>query len=234
MRKRRGVTPFVTLRKRCGYISAKSRSTVWRKRSECNAATPLTACAPIVARCAMRTFLSPRSSISDMRVARASSAGKARRTLVEKTVIDFINDFELARQQALKERQTPRFKRLGQQRVIGVCKSALGDIPRRHPRKVRARPGRRRINSATAIDGWVPLSCGGKQVGKVFDRCVLDAAGRKHILQRTRNKKFFFILLRQAAGCLPASGSFVRIEQPWTAFRGNHLLLHSPRSSRRR
>ena len=78
--KRRGVTPLVTLSKRSGHISAKSRSTVSFSSVECSAATPLTAWLPTVARCAMRSRRSPPSSIIDMRTTRASSPGKRWRT----------------------------------------------------------------------------------------------------------------------------------------------------------
>ena len=73
---RRGVTPLVTLMKRCGYIAAKSAKIVSTIRRECSADTPLTLCDATIASEAMRTRRSPFSSISDRRAIRPVSPGK--------------------------------------------------------------------------------------------------------------------------------------------------------------
>ena len=52
---RRGVTPLVLLLNRSGNISAKSRSTRVRNKSEWIAATPFVLCEPTTAKWAMRT-----------------------------------------------------------------------------------------------------------------------------------------------------------------------------------
>ena len=64
---RRGVTPLVTLTNFSGAIRWKSRSTVCLEQLVCSAATPLMAWLPTLARCAMRTYRSPVSSISERR-----------------------------------------------------------------------------------------------------------------------------------------------------------------------
>jgi hypothetical protein len=74
---RRGVTPLVTLTKRPGKYSSKSRKIVWRTSVECSSATPLTLREPTVASQAMRTRRPscPDSSTIDMRRRRSLSPG---------------------------------------------------------------------------------------------------------------------------------------------------------------
>ncbi|MNL68209.1 hypothetical protein D3C87_1929020 [compost metagenome] len=49
--------------------------------------------------------------------------------LVQQARVDFQDDLEMARQHPGKQRQRPLLQRLGQQRVVGVGKGILRDVP---------------------------------------------------------------------------------------------------------
>ena len=134
---RRGVTPLVLLLNRSGNISAKSRSTRVRSRSEWIAATPLVLCVPTTARWAMRTLRAGPSSIRLMRCTRAVVAGIAAAHVVEEAAIDLVDDLQVPRDQQLEELDRPLLQRLGQQRVIGVGQRAHGEVPGLVPAELR-------------------------------------------------------------------------------------------------
>ena len=56
-------------------------------------------------------------------------AGKPDAHFVQETAVDFVNDFQMPRQQRAEERHRPLFQRLGQQRVVGVGKGVARDVP---------------------------------------------------------------------------------------------------------
>ena len=98
-------------------------------------------------------------------------------TSVEKTVIDLVDDLQVARQHALEEAHRPGLQRLGQQRVVGVAEHADGDVP--GPVPVQAVWSiRMRISSGIASEGWVSLSWIATFSGSSSKRCGAWVAER--------------------------------------------------------
>ena len=64
-------------------------------------------------------------------------AGKRGADVVEEAAVDFVDDFELPRQQRLEPRQRPFLQRFGQQRVVRVGERALREIPGLVPAELR-------------------------------------------------------------------------------------------------
>lgn len=56
-------------------------------------------------------------------------AGESRAHLVEKARVDFINDFQMAREEPAEQAHGPLLQRLRQQGVIGVGKGVPRDVP---------------------------------------------------------------------------------------------------------
>ena len=60
---------------------------------------------------------------------RASSPGNRAADFVEEAPVDFVDDFELPRQEAFEPLHRPLLERLGQQRVVGVSERSLRETP---------------------------------------------------------------------------------------------------------
>ena len=88
-------------------------------------ATPLTAWLPTQARCAMRTYFSPPSSISDSREIRSRViSGSVPSTSVEKPPVDFVDDLKVPGQWFRKSGSGPFFERLRKKRMVRVGEGA--------------------------------------------------------------------------------------------------------------
>ena len=56
-------------------------------------------------------------------------AGKVGADFVKEAAVDFIDDFQMARQEAAEEVQRPFFKRFRKKGVVGVAEGLLRDVP---------------------------------------------------------------------------------------------------------
>ena len=141
-------------------------------------------------------------------------AGKLCPHFIEKTAVDFIDDFKVPRQQLAEQTQRPFLQRLGQKRMIGIGKGMTGNVPGSVPVKLvfvdedshQFRHGNRRVRVV-------------KLDGKFFVKLVEPASQQQmhanHILQRTGGKKE---LLLQAKG-FALHGQVIGIQDLGDIFR---------------
>jgi hypothetical protein len=79
---------------------------------------------------------------------------EANLNLIEQASIDFEDDIEVTKQHFLKPLNLPLSQGLRQQSVVCVCECPCCQLPR----LMWASSSRMRINSGTAMAGWVSLS----------------------------------------------------------------------------
>ena len=151
-------------------------------------------------------------------------AGIACAHLIEEAAIDFVDDFQLARQEHRSNNSTGHFlERFGQQRVVGVGKGLLGDVPGLLPAEV-ASSSRMRINSGTASAGCVSLSWMATLSGSGVPIVVGAAETAHDVGQRAGDEE---ILLHEAQA-LAHAGGIVGIEHA-----GEDSAVESPQGRRR-
>ena len=126
---RRGVTPLVLLLNRSGNIAAKSGTTrcfeqLRMQRGHSIGAVRTDDREIRHADLTAGTFLD-QAHATDARFI----AGKPDANIVEEAPVDFVNDFQIARQHVFKPRHGPFLQRLGQQRVVRVGERSLCDCP---------------------------------------------------------------------------------------------------------
>ena len=135
--------------------------------------------------------------------------------LVEKASVDFVDDFELPRQEAFKPRHRPLLERLGQQRVVGVSERSLRETPGLVPAKlglVQQQP--HQLGHCHRRMGVVKLN--GRFVrerGPIIAGCAKTA---NEICQRARYEK---ILLKKTQA-FSSDGRVVGIQHPGDGFGG--------------
>jgi len=119
----------------------------------------------------MRHAHAARARLADQRHARHPRvvAGEARPHFIEKTPVDLVDDFEMARQQLGEQRQRPGFQRLRQQGVVGVAKARHGEGPGCVP--VEAAHIHQQAHQFGHADGGMGVvELHGKALGEAFDR----------------------------------------------------------------
>ena len=134
---RRGVTPLVLLLKRCGKISARSRTVVCAQQPGMDRRNAIGAVRAhdrqvCHADLVLRPFLDQAHSLDAGFV-----AGKAATHIVEETTVDLVDDLKLSRQHPLEVAQRPFLQRLGQQRVVRVGQGPPREVPRLLPPEMR-------------------------------------------------------------------------------------------------
>jgi hypothetical protein len=72
----------------------------------------------------------PLSSMMDKTLQQFAVAGKLVHHLLQKAMVDLVDDLQVPRQQALEHRHRPGLQRFRHQRVVGIGKNARGQSPR--------------------------------------------------------------------------------------------------------
>ena len=206
---RRGVTPLVLLLKRSGNISARSLTVTVRSSFEWIAATPLVLCDPTIARFAMRTCLLAPSSIKLMRCDAALVAREAGADGIEQAAVDLVDDLQVTGQHHLKPGDRPFLQGLGQQGVVRVGKSPLGQGPCLVPAKVRfVQENSHQLGDGHRRVGVVELD--GDLLGKRVPVGVAAAETPHQVGQRAGHQE---ILLHEAQS-LPHARGIIGIQYP--------------------
>ena len=117
-------------------------------------------------------------------------AGELGAHVVQMAAVDLVDDLKMARQQRAEETERPLLQGFGQKRVIGVgeCVRASHSTPSSH--SMACSSTSRRINSATAMAGWVSFIWMAKvamQIGRAAGSASL--LNVKNVLQGARDEE---------------------------------------------
>ncbi|MNM92764.1 hypothetical protein D3C81_1051080 [compost metagenome] len=140
--------------------------------------------------------------------------------LVQEARVDLVDDFQVARQDALEQRQRPLLQRLRQQGVVGVGEGAAGDVPGFVPGQamvVDQQP--HQLGNAHRRVGVVQLYR--ELLVEARDRQALGGEQAQHVLQRAGHEE---VLLLQPQ-LLALLGFVIGVEHLGKVLR-RHFLVH--------
>ena len=124
---------------------------------------------------------------------------RLRSNLIEKQLVDVVDDLHVARQHAFEKRHRPRLERLGHQRVIGVREDLRAQAPSQRPRDV-ANVDQQPHQFRNCNGGMRVIEVNGDLVGQLLDARLRLEIPAQQILQRRADKEVFLTQPQLLAG----------------------------------